>query len=83
MCSGTLVAAHSLATFPVLGGISGSTSATLITGLIIGCCVRLPLVRSLNDGVLQTKQKKRRTSLEVFVVPFATGYWPRMFVCAC
>src|ERR1041385_2661631 len=29
MCNGTFVAAHSRAIFPVLGGISGSTKATL------------------------------------------------------
>src|SRR5689334_7137961 len=67
MWSGTLVAAHSRAMLPVLGGISGSTSAT----------------ESIKHNMTYSKpKKKRRASLEGLVVSFVRPRRPQMFVCA-
>ena len=73
MCSGTLVAAHNLATLPVFGGISGSTNATRI--------ISLEFALEGSRGQVRNK-KKRRASLEGLVVSFVRPRGPQMFVCA-
>src|SRR5687768_270472 len=84
MCSGVLVAAQRRAMLPVFGGISGSTSATvIIVSVVNGQCPR-SVALSADCGQLTTgkDKKKRRASLEGLVVSFARPRRPQKFLCA-